>query len=613
MKKELAIIVTHADEVRGVLRQSPWFGAKAAWICLSIDAYDQCLSLSIPSVEFPEWLQQRATLPASVVLKIFAAMQLVDDAGAEERRFLGFSGESRWNHQYHLELIAVTAAAVLASKLAVDRLDKQRHYLVPQRDNPGDYHFPGVLPAAIMLRELQEAGLSVEGVYLPPNHLNAQYSPSVYDQIPNFWSNEVVRRWESSRRPILYSPAGLFYPSDRKMSSILLDSFGEIDSSWFISPPFWNVNGHGRSWGHSIDLQAAFSQLDDDIQSAAVYLVESMVTTASDALISQLGEKISGYEQFSKQVCRLRQRYLFQVLTFLGLSTLHANRTSAAVVVTALDGGLNGPLHSIADAYGVPCFVLPHSRVVPAAIDGPGIVLTEYWQPRDSKSPDGKANKTIYFPSLESAQQKTECKEEQKSIRITIILNGIHRGISTLLSVQYLRETLNAIKLICASGGADLKVRLKPGDQTPIRAYSELLSLNMADCTENLEKPLDQVLAETDLVVAIGEPSTAVWRGIELGCAALVISDDEPLSYGTNIDEKIISMRSTTEGLSLIRKFVGDPVELHRYRSRQLHQFDTTLRERLRKVPLKAIARPTSSESFRLKSSEIFGQSKSPQ
>jgi hypothetical protein len=294
-----------------------------------------------------------------------------------------------------------------------------------------------------------------------------------------------------------------------------------------------------------------------------------------------LGDYVKGLDFYQFQIQRIKQRHLFQCLTLLGMAHLCSIKPMDALVVSNLDGGINGPLFSVAQESSSPCYMLPHSHVVNQHSDGPCTVITEYWQPKPSMTYRGEVNTVIHVPSEKNSLDIIKLRQAERSRKVLILFNGIHRWTYITTSLKFLKKTLSDIALLCSTAGVELCYRLKPGDQTPLDAYSHLLGIDRVECQRGLEEPLDDMLKNTTLVIALDNPSTALWGAIELGCAVVLISD-RPLISSTLVDGDILQSHLPEQGLNLIGQLLSDPNKLNEMRLQQFSKLNNLRNKRLK-------------------------------
>lgn len=580
MNLRKTVLVLFPDEINACIAQFPWLAKEANWLCLTIDALDRCLQLRIPNAQMPNWLQAVSTFSDDEHQSVFSKLQGLEESCIEQRRSMGFNEHAYWNHQHNLILLKQLTSAQKTGALAAENLSKSVSFLMPQRLGVGDYHHPGGLVTAIVLDTLKRSGFQIETIYLPMSQLVSDYS-KVYSQIPNYWSSEVSNDWRQSNSNVLVSPSGLFYKSDHQKLLQLLQKLGVNSKKWILSPSFWSVVPDGPGFKDRVSVQSVYDNLSFSMQQALTAMVDGM-TTATDELMREiLGDRIEDLDLYHYQIQRIKQRHLFQCLTFLGMAHLCSIKPMDALVVSNLDGGLNGPLFSVAQESSSPCYMLPHSHIVNQHSDGPCTVITEYWQPKTSMTYRGEVNTVIHVPSEKSSEELIKLQDEKRSRKVLILFNGIHRWTYMTTSLDFLKKTLSDIALLCSTAGVELGYRLKPGDQTPLDAYSHLLGIDRVEFQRGLEEPLDDMLKNTTLVIALDNPSTALWGAIELGCAVVLISD-RPFTSSILVDGDILKSHLPEQGLNLIGQLLSDPNKLNQMRLQQFSKLNNLRNERLK-------------------------------
>jgi hypothetical protein len=580
MSARKTILVLFPDEVNACITQFPWLAKEANWICLTIDALDRCLQLQLPHAEMPTWLQAVGTFSAEEYQLIFSKLQDLEEIFIEQRKSMGFNEDAYWNHQHNLMLLTLLSSAQKTAALAAVNLPRSAPLLILQRAVVGDYHFPGGLLTAIVHEKLQKADFQIETIYLSQSQLVSAYSPTVYSHISNYWSSEVSKEWLASNSNVVVSPSGLFYKSDQQKLLHLLKKLGVTSKTWMLSPPFWNVIPDGPGFKDRISVQSAYENLSSSMQQALMAMVDDMTASTDELMKEILGDQVERLDLYQHQIQRIKQRHLFQCLTFLGMAHLCSVKPMEALVVSNLDGGINGPLFSAAQDCSSPCYMLPHSHIVNHHSDGPCTVITEYWQPKPSVSHRGEVNFPVHMPSEINLDTTMGFLKESRHQKVLILFNGIHRWTALNTGLSFIKKTLSDIEEICSKAGYELAYRLKPGDQTPLDAYSQLLEIDRAKCEKTLKEPLDVLLKNTELVIAMDDPSSALWEAVELGCAVILIAD-RPFIGSTLIDENVLQSYSATKGLSLIAQMLSDKNQLDHMRLTQFSKLRTLQKDRL--------------------------------
>lgn len=580
MSARKTVLVLFPDEISASIAQFPWLAKEATWLCLTIDALDRCLQLRLPNAEMPTWLQAVGTFSADEHQHLFLKLQGLEESFIEQRKSFGFNEHAYWNHQHNMTLLTLLCSAQKTAALVAENLSPSAPLLIPQRMGVGDYHFPGGLLTAIVKDTLQRADFQIETIFLPMSELVSDYSPTVYSQIPNYWSAEVSSGWKNATSNVVVSPSGLFYKADQQKLLQLLHKMGVNSKTWMLSPPFWNSIPDGSGFKDRVSVQSAYEKLSASMQQALMAIVDGMTACTDELMQKVLGGHVNRLYFYQFQIQRIKQRHLFQCLTFLGLAHLCSIKPMDALVVSNLDGGINGPLFSVAQESSSPCYMLPHSHIVNQNSDGPCTVMTEYWQPKPSMTYRGEVNTVIHLPSEKSSSDLIDLVQEKESIKVLILFNGINRWTSTNTSIDFLKKMVSDIAQLCSALGVELLYRLKPGDQTPLHAYSHLLGIDRAACQNGLKEPLADMLRKTDLVIALDDPSTALWGAIELGCAVVLITN-RPFISSTLLDGDILQSHSPEQGLSLISQLLSDPNKLKQMQLMSLSKIDNLRKKRL--------------------------------
>ena len=569
MSVKKQILVIYPDEISACIAQFPWLASDADWLCLTIDAFNECLQLGIPNARMPNWLRAVSMFSVVEQKEHYFRLQELEEVLMRQRHSMGFKSAAYWNHQHNSFMLNVLSSVKKTAELAAKHLLKTDQLLIPHRAGVGDYHFSGGLSSAIVAQVLRESGFNVKLVDLPISLLSSQYHPAVYDVVPDFWSIQTSGAWLASTANTLICPSGLFYKQDQQKLVQLLEQLGCDSLSWMISPAFWNVFSDGPGFKSRIPVGEAWERMSDGTKITLTNMADRMTMETEAVFIELLGPKIGGLDCFSSQIQRLQKRHLYQCMIFLGACHLGGLKPMDALIVGHLDGGTNGPLLSAAIETEAPCYMVPHSRVINLPTEDTCTVVTEYWQPKPSRSHRGEINPVIYCAPRDGMPSGRDPLETLRGIKVLILFNGIHRWTSTNVSFDFLAEAVLKIRETCKELGVDPAYRLKPGDQTPIGAYRHLLDLGIEDYGKCLDGDLDKILSDTELVISVDTPSTAIWGALERGCAVLLIAN-RPFVDSELLDaEGNLVAYSLEQGIELLRELLTDPAKLDDLRGSQ--------------------------------------------
>jgi hypothetical protein len=248
------------------------------------------------------------------------------------------------------------------------------------------------------------------------------------------------------------------------------------------------------------------------------------------------------------------------------------------VALTIQDSTLNGPFASAALKNNIPLYIFPHSHVINWRTLTKSVVVTEWWQPKESESIFGEKNTTIYLEHKKNTKIKEQ--NEVNKTEWMVIYNGIQENIANTVKFSFVREVIDYIerKII----NTDLKIihRLKPGDQTPVNTYAEMLGKNVEELNEIVKQNLEFLLTKTKLVISVDEPSSALWEALINGCAVILVTDRE-LPYESLCDNQIIKAINMEDFKKLINRIISDEKEFDDYHSMQQNKLNELKRKRL--------------------------------
>jgi hypothetical protein len=579
MSKRIQVIALFPDDVLAGVEKFPWLLQEADWICLTIDALSQCLQLKVGHAFIPEWIQAQGYASAPHKKNLQHQLKVLERAVIVKRQGLGFTDECYWNVQHNAMLIDILMSVQHSAQLAVQHLDPQDEYLILQRPDVGDYHHPSGLPAAILNDQFKHHGFNVKLLFLPITQLKVKSSPKAYGFVPDFWSSEMTEVWRKREANVVVSPSGLFYEPDKLKLKSLISSLNAGPHVHVFQPPFWNVFHEAGLFKNTVSVQEAYHRLAQPMQSALMDMVNSTTQALDGVFRMFLDSRTLELDFYQHQLQRLHERHFYQCLVFLGFSHLSAVRPMDAIIVSNLDGAINGPLFSAAQETKTACYVVPHSRVINHPTEAQCTVVTEYWQPKPSQDFKGQLNQVIYYPVERLDHVHSKFSKPRKS-KATLLFNGIHRCTNTKTSVNFIRNTLAHLEKIFTQANAQLVHRLKPGDQTPLDAYTHLLDLDRVGCEAVMRQPIDNFLQETELVISLDEPSSAVWQAIEHGCGVLLITSHADFQSGL-IDGDVLQTYSDQQAFTLLAQWLHEPALLMDFRRKQYKQLVDRQQQRL--------------------------------
>ena len=89
-----------------------------------------------------------------------------------------------------------------------------------------------------------------------------------------------------------------------------------------------------------------------------------------------------------------------------------------------------------------------------------------------------------------------------------------------------------------------------------------------------------QNASESDLVIAIDEPSTALWEVLSQGCSVLLIADREFTSASVSDGDILCPVSFQLAKITLMQWFM-DPSKFNEYRTLQLNKYKSKKISRL--------------------------------
>lgn len=573
MKKRATLIIGPA-ELAGLLREYPDKLWTSDCIALTPDVYEYSKSdPSLQDISYPKWVQSIRTFSIADYQKIKGQLfKLEDDSWrTREQLFPGDSNKVAWNYHSNYSIATmIMAARSFAVQCHIHLLEYDTVDVI-SLEHAGEFYFDSCLQPAVLCQELQRLAVKAQLMLLDERAKAVTYQPQLYESMPNMFSKTFAQRWKSEKKSVLIATSAIYSKDDQaKLSHVLKSAYP--DSQRLVYPlPLWPVFNASELFSERCTISQALEQLSDEDRFACFTYAEWLTTKTEKFLIEVFGDTYLGANPlFRSQINRLHKRHLLQTLTYLGWKLAFSIHKSQMLAVTIQDSSIDGPIASAAMRYGVQVIVFPHSHIVnwPTLCDC--IVATEWWQPVPTLTLWGNENQCIYFDKPASTKQTTLLPNQ--TARWMILYNGVQENLFSSVAWPFIQKVVDLTASYAVKAGANLLHRLKPGDQTPLYTFCELLGIEINSASETLKAPLTELFMSTDLVISVDEPSTALWEAISIGCAVILVTDRTEIGESV-LDGKIICPINLETFRNLLFSFVKNPRALEGYRKQQYKYF----------------------------------------
>ena len=580
MKKN-TILVLGVAELNCYFSLHPMDASESNVIALTTNVLNEAIVRGWQNVRMPEWILDKATYNYEFNQKLVRKLTDLERESSIRRAVIGGTRMCAWNYYFNTTFLQQMRASIELAGYLTGHLSGFEELLILATANPADYFFDSFLQPAAMQHVLLKSGISCKLLMMDCQESVPTYIKDAYQCLPNLRSGRLQDQWSGGvGARIIMSPAAVFRRADKQKVDLILKSFREelvpaFGSMEFLAFPFpfkfWQHFKDSEFFNEQITAIQALECLSPSLRESVQQYVH-WLTNATKSIYLEVLE-LAGFgesELFKAQISRVNDRHMWQCLNFVGLLELFRKKPVHASIVSIIDGGVNGPIQSAVMETSGELFCTPHSHIVNWPTDTECSVLTEWWTPHESVPLLGGMNKTYY---LEDNWQSADARKGGVSPgRLLFLYNGVHDSVYSLASMAYIKSVVEWITDLAGKYGCDVAHRLKPFDQTPHRAYCDILGLDVSRCELTLKSSVAQNASESDLVIAIDEPSTALWEVLSQGCPVLLIADREFTSASVSDGDILCPVSFQLAKITLMQWFM-DPSKFNEYRTLQLNKY----------------------------------------
>ena len=573
MEKRATLILGPA-ELAGLMREHPDNVWSSNCIALTPDVYEYSKSdPRLQNICYPTWVQSIRTFSIDDYQKIKGQLFSLEDDSWRKRAqmFPGDNNKVAWNYHSNYSIAAmVMAARSFAMQCHVHLLEFDVVNVV-SLGHAGEFYFDSCLQPSVLCHELQRLAVKAKLILLDERAKAVTYQPQLYESMPNLFSETFAQNWKSEKKSVVIATSAIYSKDDQtKLSQVLNSAYP--DSRLLVYPlPLWPVFNASDLFSERCTISQVLEQLSDEDRFACFTYSEWLTAKTEKFLIDVFEDpSLSENPLFRAQINRLHKRHLLQTLTYLGWKLAFSMHKSQMLALTIQDSSINGPFASAAIIYGVQVVVFPHSHIVNWPTPCDCIVATEWWQPVPTLTLWGNENQCIYFDKPVSIKENSLLPIQAPGWMI--LYNGIQENLSSSVAWPFIQQVVDLTTQKANEAHTNLIHRLKPGDQTPLHTFCELLGIENTSVAETLKAPLSDLLQSTDLVISIDDPSTALWEAISMGCAVVLVTD-RILTEGCLFDGEILRPIDLEKFRELIFSFVKNPEALVDYRKQQQESF----------------------------------------
>jgi hypothetical protein len=569
MKNQATLIIGPA-EMSGLIREFPEKLFNSDCIALTPDAFEFAKSdYRLQKVIYPKWAQEIRTFKIEDYLNIEARLFRLEDESSRirEQLFSENSNKVDWNYMSNHFLATMLLATRNFFKQAIENLNHYTKIDIISLGHAGEFYFDSCIQSATLCHQMKGLGINVNLIVLDERAKAVTHQTELYETIPNFFSKAFIQGWQSIKKSVLIATSAIYSKEDQKKLALILNG-AYSDSIPLIYPlPLWNVLNPSDLFNERCSISETLEQLNEEARSNCFTYSEWLTANTEKSFLEIFDDpSLVDNPFFRAQMNRLHKRHLLQTLTYLGCKFAFGIHKPEMLALTNQDSSINGPLASAAKIHGIELIVFPHSHVVTWPVPCECIVATEWWQPIPTRTLWGDNNQCIYFdtPFYQSLRDYINIK----NTNWMIFYNGTQESLYNWVAWPFIQQIVDLVVSQTNGAGVNLSHRLKPGDQTPVKTFCQLLNLDINHIITTLKAPLHDLLINTDLVISVDEPSSGLWEALSLGCAVVLVTD-RVLFNESVADDVILKPINFNSFKNLIFSFINNPNALKEYRNQQ--------------------------------------------
>lgn len=263
----------------------------------------------------------------------------------------------------------------------------------------------------------------------------------------------------------------------------------------------------------------------------------------------------------------------WQAANFRALVSAFAG-TRPQFLLADQDTGLNGPLFSLAAALGAMVTVVPHSgqpsMVLPHARHVTAVQRAGFAAPVRTVLGQTVPTRHVHWGPLPERRSPSRLRT------LCLLLNSLSTEGLSHVDLLGLAAFYKPLARLCETHGVELLVRPKPGSAA-LSVLAGAFGVPAPQLLQGLNPPLEQLVARTDLCLAVGEPTTAVTHFLHAG-ALTVQADEQDWPTDFVICSSLVASGLTPvwrygEALMRIRALLDDESQFRALQQRQASAF----------------------------------------
>ncbi len=573
--KSTSILIIGPAELSGIMNEYPDLASKCELIALTPDAYESGIKNNIQNIKYPDWAQEIRTFDIEEYEKtarLFTKLEAESSIYRQEIFKTDRIVNVDWNSYSNTHISIMINASKKFARKSFSHLKKYKRIYVACLNHVGEFYFDSGLQASIVYFELLKEIKNVELICLDENTKASTYQSRLYEEMPDLIDEKFIQKWNNDKENILIATSAIYNRLDQnKLIEIAKSVYP--NTNWFVYPiPLWSVLKPSTELEKKKKTKEVLELLTREERENCIYYIDWLTDKTKEKFKEATSElNLKNNYIFTKQINRLRKRHLLQVLTFQMLMNIFKNKAPKMIATTVQDSSLNGPIISAGKNFETQIMQFPHSRIVNNQTPCECIAITEWWQPKPSTSRWNEKNIMIHFGKPESINNISQVQVNTKWM---ILYNGVQENLSNFVAWPFMKAVVEYTKKIAEENNIELIHRLKPGDQTPINTYCEILQLDIHEATKNLNKNIQKLFEEVTTVISIDEPSSALWQAVESRCGVIIVADRE-FTIEALIDDSVLQKIDIEKYKEIIERMASSKEQEKKYSEEQYYKYIT--------------------------------------
>lgn len=458
-----------------------------------------------------------------------------------------------WQHLslYYLHMALHWYAGLFAA--LVPRLQGRR-LLLSWCDNPQSLYFPSFVPATLLIRQAQLAGIEFQAFTYNNRPPSPQAVPDLREALAPGLHEFVLTHLPTC----LYD--GTHLQAELQATGLQIVN---------LKAKYWDIPLQADRTVDTVPVDDAMASLDE----AERQLVERVTQGLFEPLERHLSRWLVAPQFRARQARQIAELYRAQLVTFLLLERHFAATAPGRLLLSDHDTDFHGPLTAYARSHQIPIVVLPHSKTS-TDLDFPARQVTLLYHPVQGETVydlDGRRPAqhfldypfTLHFDNHQPARVAT----------VGLLLNGTSLNGVPGIDIAAYDDGVRRILQWCEQLGLKLLVRSRPGNTL----FTTLLGpagLSKEQQVQSTAGSMADFAQRCDLCLMYDAPTSGAIELLSRGVATL-----NPVATGLtcreagSMDTGIVPRAPVEDSLIQAATLVKDPQAFRQFRLQQMLAF----------------------------------------